>query len=491
MYLLSKSSYMKGWQCPKALWLYRNRKDLLPETSLQKQAMLDTGKEVGRLARQLFPDGVDCSPVSPVDFGPSLATTQEAIAKGASVLYEAAFQHDGVLAAADILVRTANGWHAIEAKSSSGIKDEHIQDMALQSHVVQGAGLSLTDVSIAHINTSYVRQGAIDVQRLFTVSSVKAKVDVERIEVPARIASLKTMLAAEAGPTLSIGPYCDDPHPCDFHHHCWEHVPKERSVFDLTRGGKRVWGLYERGILRLEDIPSDEKLTPTQQVQVDGWKRDATIMDRARIAEFVQSLQYPLYHLDFETFNPAIPMYEGTRPYQQVPFQSSLHMQASPVAEPIHKAFLGDGTGDPREAFIEQLLNDLGPTGDILTYNVVFERGRLTELAHDLPHHAIAIASILPRLKDLMLPFQKGWLYLPAMNGSYSIKKVLPALVPELDYSSLNVKEGETVSLLYGQLCSGLFTGDVEQLRADLLAYCAMDTMAMVRVHEVLRASCA
>ncbi len=236
----------------------------------------------------------------------------------------------------------------------------------------------------------------------------------------------------------------------------------------------------------MEDIPEDEKLSATQQMQVDGWKRGTTVIDRPRVAEFVQSLRYPLYHFDFETFSAAVPTYDATRPYQQVPFQFSIQIQAAPGADPVQRAFLGDGMSDPREALVRQLLDDLGDSGDILVYNVAFERSRLQDLARDLPQFAQPIADVTARLKDLMPVFQKGWFYRPTMNGKYSIKDVLPAMVPELDYGTLNVKEGGTASLLFGQLSAGLYAGDVAQLRTDLLAYCGQDTRAMVELHAAL-----
>ena len=485
-HILSKSTYMRGRRCPKALWLYKNRRDLLLQADAQKQAVFDTGTEVGVLARGLFPGGVDCTPEHHYDYAPSISATQAAITSGANVIYEAAFLHEGVLAALDILVRTSEGWKAYEVKSSNSVSDDHVDDVALQAHVIQGAGLTLEDVSIIHLNRDYVRRGELDVDQLFTISSVKDRLAVDPGSVPARIDALKTMLALGQEPTISIGSQCDSPYICDFKSHCWAHVPDERSVFDLTRGGKRSWSLYERGIMRLEDIPDDEVLTAAQQIQVEGSKRGTTVIDRPHIAEFVRSLQYPLHHFDFETFATAVPMYDAVRPHQHIPFQYSVHIQAEPGAEPEPRAFLADGKGEPREALVEQLLKDLGAAGDVLVYNAAFERGKLNDLARDFPQYSEPICRVIDRMKDLMLPFQKMWYYVPAMNGSYSLKSVLPAIVPELRYDALNIQEGGTASFLYGQLAQGKDVGDPVKLREDLLAYCGLDTMAMVRILDVL-----
>lgn len=485
-HLLSKSTYMRGRQCSKALWLYKHRRELLPPVDAARQAVYDTGTAVGLLAQQLLPGGVDCTPETPFDFAPAIAATQQAIAAGATVIYEAAFLHDGVLAALDILVKDADGWKAYEVKSSTSPKEYQWQDAALQAHVIEGSGIALADISIVHLNNTYVRQGPIDVRQLFSITSVKRLVDAERKDVPARIAALKETLQRPEAPPMAIGPHCSSPFPCDFMHHCWAHVPEEGSVFDLTRAMGREWDLYERGILLLKDIPDDEQLTAAQRRQVDGAKHGTTAIDRPTLRRWLGDLRYPLHHLDFETIMPAVPLFDGTRPFQQLPFQYSLHVQRAAGAEPVHRAFLAVGQGDPREAFVQRLLADIGPVGDVLAYNATFEVSRLMELARDLPHHADALHALLPRVKDLHTPFKAGWYVVPGMNGRTSIKVVLPALVPALRYSDLAVQEGDTASRLFLQLLNGRYAGDPDQLRTDLLAYCHLDTLAMVKLLEVL-----
>jgi hypothetical protein len=491
-HLLSKSTYMRGRQCPKALWLYKNRRELLPPVDPARQAIYDSGTAVGLLAQQLFPGGVDCTPESARDFGPAIEATQRAIAEGATVIYEAAFLHEGVLAALDILVKDGDGWKAYEVKSSSSAKEYQWHDAALQAHVIEGCGIPLVDVSIVHLNSAYVRQGPIDVKDLFSITSVKALVDAERSAVPARIAALKAVLQETEEPMLGIGSHCGSPFACDFKEYCWAHVPEEGNVFSLTNARGKDWELYEREILLMKDIPDDERLSTKQRLQVDSAKHGTTTIEHTSLRHWLGELRYPLHHLDFETVMPAVPLFDGTRPFQQLPFQYSLHIQRSTGAVPEHREFLADGKGDPRPAFVERLLADIGPEGDILTYNATFEKARLKELARDLPHHAEALHALLDRVKDLHTPFRSGWYTVPEMNGRTSIKVVLPALVPSttgagLSYSDLVVQEGGTASLLFAQLLSGTYTGDVPQLRTDLLAYCALDTLAMVEVLAVLQ----
>lgn len=485
-HLLSKSTYMRGRQCPKALWLHKHRRELIPPVDPARQAVYDTGTEVGLLAQQLFPGGVDCTPETPYDFAPAIAATQQAIAEGRTVIYEAAFLHEGVLAALDILVKDADGWKAYEVKSSTSPKEYQWHDAALQAHVIEGSGIPLVDVSIVHLNNSYVRQGAIDVHQLFTITSVKKLVDRERPDVPTRIEALKAVVQQTEPPMVDIGPHCSSPFDCDFRQHCWAHVPAAGNVFQLTRAMGKDWELYQRGILLLKDIPDDEPLSTTQQRQVAGAKHGTATIDKRELRRWLDGLCYPLHHLDFETFMPAVPLFDGTRPFQQLPFQYSLHIERSPGAAPEHREFLADGTGDPRAAFVERLLADIGPEGDILAYNATFEKQRLHELARDLPQHAISLHALIARIKDLHTPFKAGWYVVPAMNGRTSIKVVLPALVPQLRYDDLAVQEGDSASRLFLQLVTGRYTGDVGQLRMDLLAYCRMDTLAMVEVLAVL-----
>ena len=490
MHVLSKSTYMRGRQCPKALWLAKHRRALIPPVDAAKQAIFDTGTAVGLLAQGLFPGGVDCAPPTPYEYAQSVIDTQHAIARGERVIYEAAFLRDGVLAAMDILVRTDAGWTAYEVKSSTEVKDVYVQDVALQAHVIEGS-VPLVDIFIVHLDRRYVKQGPLNVKRLFAIASVKDRVDREREGVPARIAALKAVLLLAEAPVVDIGPHCEKPYGCDFKAHCWAHVPSP-SVFDLTRIGAKQWELYGRGIVRLADVPATEPLSAAQRRQVDGCISGEVLMDRDALRQWLGALRYPLHHLDFETMNPAVPRYDGTRPFQQVPFQYSLHIQHEAGGPATHREFLAGGSGDPREALVQQLLADIGPVGDILAYYASFEVSRLKELARDLPHHAAAIAALLPRIKDLIDPFKEGWYYAPAMNGSNSIKDVLPALVqdPELDYHALNIQEGTAASRCYGELAAGTYTGDVTQLRADLLAYCRLDTLAMVRVLGRLEACC-
>ena len=486
-HILSKSTFMKGCQCPKALWLYKHKPELRTEVSEQQQTIFDQGTNVGKLAEQLFPKGVDARPENTFAYQQSVVDTQKYILEGHKVIYEAAFQYDQVLAALDILVCNRGRWKAYEVKSSTSVSDAILQDAALQYYVITQSGLPLVDFSIVYINNEYVREGDLDVQELFVIESVLEQILELQPMIAAKIPELKRVAKLAEVPKRDIGPHCSDPYGCDFMEHCWQHIPED-SVFDLRghSGGSRAFELYEQGILLLNDIPDDFKLNTSQQIQVTAHKTGEPVINRAALEEFLDQIEYPLYFMDFETFQSAVPEYDGTRPYQQIPFQYSVHRLDAQEAELVHFEWLGESGTDPRKDFIENLLGVMGNTGSVVTYNSSFEKGRLCELAIRFPRKAKTIESIQERIIDLMSPFRSKHYYLPIMKGSYSIKQVLPALVPELSYDDLEIGNGGLASFTYYQLQYEKEVAVVEKTREALLRYCELDTLAMAKILEKL-----
>jgi len=487
--ILSKSTFIRGLQCEKSLYLYKHHYNLKDETPAQLQAIFNQGTNVGLLAQELFPNGADASPSSHFKMQESVFKTQEFIAKGETIIYEATFQYNGVLAALDILVKEADGWKAYEVKSSTSVSDTYVLDAAIQYYTIVNSGIDLKDISIVYINNKYVKNGPINIQELFTIESVFDKVQEVLPSIPNQVENLKQVIKQETIPNIDIGTHCDSPYACDFKGHCWKHIP-DYSIFDISnlRANKK-FQLYDQGIVTLDQIDLDNNpLNTNQLLQVTSELNNTTYIDKENISAFINDLNYPLYFLDFETMGSAIPMYDNTRPYQQFVFQYSLHVQKEKNGELTHFEYLAETTTneDPRIGFVKQLIKDCGTSGDILVYNIGFERGKLNDLITLFPEHANEINKIINRLKDLMIPFQKRWYYTPEMKGSYSIKYVLPALVPDISYQDLEIKEGGTASIVFAQMASGEFTGDYKKTRKDLLEYCKLDTYAMVKIYEVL-----
>jgi len=483
---LSKSTFLKGLQCEKALYLLKHQPELRDEISPQQQAIFDQGTDVGDLARNLFPGGINPSTSLPRDYNKCITDTQQLIDQGTEVIYEAGFLYDDVHCFMDILVKKEDGWHAYEVKSSTSVHEVNVWDAAIQYYILKGSGLDVASISIVHLNNQYVKMGDIDVQQLFSAVDVTENVIDLQEEIAEKLIRLKSMLKQEQVPAIDIGPHCSNPYPCDFGGHCWKHIP-EYSIFDIAnmRGNKK-WELYGRGILALEDIPEDAPLSSKEWQQVRAELEQLASIDAPGIRSFIKGLKYPLYYLDFESMNPAVPLFDNSRPYQQICFQYSLHIQHEPGGETIHKEFLADADGDPRIPFIEQLIRDLDGEGDVLVYHQAFEIPRLREIARDFPQYALEIEEIINRIVDLIIPFRSRQYYVPEQRGSYSIKHVLPALVPGFSYDGLEIADGGTASIAFRNLYGEKEAEKVKAIRENLLKYCKMDTLAMVEIMGVL-----
>jgi len=480
-HLLSKSSFLKGIQCEKQLYLYKHHYDWKDPVSEEQQAIFDRGTNVGILAWQLFPGGAK-GIEDPRDSDMAVARTSELLTKSNGVIYEAAFMFDGVLVISDIIVKTGDKWKIYEVKSSTSVSETYIYDAAIQYYVLKSSGLDISDISIVYLNNQYMRMGELNIQELFTVESVLGPVKGQWDFVVEKVSALKKVLRKRSIPDIKIGPQCHNPYDCSFLGTCWKEVP-EYSIFDISgMRTEKKFDLFNFGILKINDVPDDFKLSSYQRIQVDSEISGNTIIDRVGIKEFLDSLSYPLYFLDFETFMPAVPLYDYSRPYQQIPFQYSMHYQRSRESELKHAEFLADGRRDPRIPFIENLLRDTEGEGDIIVYNQSFEMSRLNEIAEDFPEYKNGINEILKRIKDLMLPFQKKYYYRPEMKGSYSIKSVLPALVPELSYDGLAIAEGGAAMNAFEALIYETDPEVIEKTRKDLLEYCKMDTLGMVEI---------
>jgi len=483
--ILSKSTFLRGLQCHKSLYLNRYQRNLRDEISPEQEAIFATGREVGILAQGLFPGGVQSKPPNSFEFQRAVDVTGELIAAGKDIIYEAAFQHEQVLALVDILVRDGDNWRAYEVKSSTSVKDVYLPDAAIQYYIMRGQGIQLADISIVHLNTDYLRQGELDLEQLYKFVSVHSEVDALQPEMPGLVTELKGVLDGGIVPDIPIGLQCNDPYPCDFIGHCWSEVP-EYSVFNVTRlSEEKAFKLYRDGTLRTKDIPANFPLGDAAANQVQSDKSGRTRIADVAIHAFLETLHYPLYYLDFETFNPAIPPFDGTRPYRQIPFQYSLHRKESPSSDLEHSGFLAEAGIDPRLPLIESMLSELEGPGDIVVYSS-FEAGRIKDLAEQYPEHSTALLALLERLVDLMQPFRDRAYYAPEMHGSYSIKAVLPALVPDLSYDGLVISDGATAMRAYIELAEERDPGRIEAVRNDLWEYCKLDTLAMVRILEKL-----
>ncbi|HKJ00335.1 MAG TPA: DUF2779 domain-containing protein [bacterium] len=482
---LSKSRFMAGWQCHKRLWLQLFRPELAEEVDAATQARFDEGTRVGELARGYVPGGTLLDE-SRKELAQALRRTQALLAdRSVPALYEATFSHDDVLIRVDILARARDGsFDLIEVKSSTRVKPEHLWDVAIQAHVLRGAGLRLGRLGLLHINTAYVYPGgAHDPQALFALADVTAEVAPLLPDVPGLLAAMRAPLAATKPPGIAPGTQCATPYDCPFLAECVPDAP-EHSIAELYRAGAPLLErLAADGITTIDEIPPGYGLSGLQQRQRDAVVTGQPYEDAA-LREALAGLERPLHFLDFETFNPAIPLYPGTRPYQMILFQWSLHTLNADGAL-SHAEYLHDGPDDPRAGFAEELIAALGRRGPICVYSS-FEQSRLRELQALLPQQAKALGRITERLVDL-LPQIRQNVYHPEFHGSFSIKRVLPALVPGMGYADLEITDGSSAALAYATLVRGeLPAAEQTRMRQHLLDYCGRDTQAMVELYQRL-----
>jgi len=509
--ILSKSLYMKGMQCPKYLWIVCHEKERIPPYDESTMHLFNQGKLIGDLARTLFPGGAEIK-ADYWDYAASNNRSVEAL-ELRKPLFEAGFVAStepddntsdymntaGIYSRADILMPVGtdedNEWDIIEVKSGTSVKDENVQDVAFQKHCYITAGLKIRKCFLLHVNNEYVRKGKIDVKKLFVKEDITEKVSDAILGIEDRIAFMLKVISGRKcpGPDLGIkiGPMCDHPYECPLKDYCWEKMPLT-SVFNLHRIGIKAFELYESGVMNIENIPSNYELNEKQLIQHKCAKSGKPCIHKEKIKEFLKTLKYPLYFMDFETYSTAIPLYNGLKPYQNIPFQFSVHVQEKENGELKHYSFIAEGSSDPRKKFIEELKKVLGTEGSIIVYFQSFEKGRLEELGKIFPKHRKWVKSVIKRIVDLFVPFKNFYYYDSRQHGSASLKEVLPTLTGK-SYEGMGIAEGNMASLSYLYITHGSIDGkkatsdETKKIRHDLEEYCGLDTEGMVWIVKKLR----
>ena len=487
---LSKSRFIAGMQCEKRLWLEVHDHTLADEIDDLTQGLFDQGHEVGDLAQSLYPGGVLITE-DYLHIPQAVETTEKVVQAGAPTLYEATAIHDRYMARADILHQVepgSNEWDIIEVKSATKVKNEYLYDLAIQKYIFEGAGYSIRKTILCHLNNQYIRKGPLEIGELFTLSDETDKVNRLAVKINLMTEKLLQVVDSTTVPEIPIGGRCDKPYGCPFIGHCWKNIPED-SVFTLINGRELSDDLYQRGIVKIADIPQATSLSTKQRRQVEVAQTNEPYWGFKGVNMFLKELEYPLHFLDFEGYNPAIPPYDSIRPFQQTPFQFSVHIQEKPGAELIHYEFLPTGEGDPRETLMKKLLEAIGPTGSVIVYYAQYEAGVIRNLAELFPKHNAPLQSIIDRISDLIAPFKSRDILYPDFLGSASLKSILPVLVPDMTYKGMGIGEGGAASMAYVKLIDPKVSKAVkDKIRKDLLAYCGQDTLAMVKIYEVLSA---
>jgi predicted RecB family nuclease len=482
---ISKSKFVAGVQCLKRLYFQVHEPGVAAEPDAASEAIFEQGREVGLLARQMFFGGVEVDGSDGVE--QAIRATRELIANpDVPAIFEGTFENGGVLVRTDILQRRRDGrWRLLEVKSTTDLKGHHLDDVAIQARVVSRSGLDLAASCLMHVNRNYVFQGgSIDVRQFFRIRNLTRRLKRLQPKLTFQLRAEFTVLNMPQAPDLPPGSHCTEPVTCEFFDRCNPPRPDDHVGYLPRIQASAVEELAEIGVESIREIPDDFPLNERQR-RACACVQTGEPWFSADLSEELKRLKYPLFFMDFETINPAIPRFPGMRPYDQIPFQWSVHVLRQPGAEPEHHDFLATDTTDPRSEFITSLCAVLGKSGSILVYSA-FESQRLSELAAWLPEFAGLIQRIQRRLWDL-LPVIRNHVYHPRFAGSFSLKYVLPALVPDMTYAGMEVADGTDAGLAWETLRrGGLDQTERDRIRKALLDYCGQDTLAMVRLMETL-----
>ncbi len=485
MKILSKTKYLNGLQCPRLIWITIHEPETIPETDPVTQYILDQGHLIGELAKKLFPGGFD---ISTDNFMGNISSTRDLVEER-KPLFEAGILAGKLYSRVDILSPVGEEeWDIVEIKSSTSVKDVHINDIAFQHHCCNQSGLNIRKCYLALINNQYVRDGEIDPEGLFNIHDVTDQVEEVSVGIQDRIDSIMEVIGQETCPEMIIGPHCRDPYECSLTD-CWDHLP-EHNIFTLYYGGKKSFEMYNSGIVTIGEIPDDYKLNNKQRIQQTCVASGEPHVDREAIHGFLSPLEYPLYYLDFETIGPAVPLFDGIRPYQDIPFQFSLHVVKDEYSQPEHFSFLARSTDDSRPALLAELKETIGNEGSILAYNKGFEEGILRDMAKAFPDYSDWVEQVCGRFVDLLAPFRNFDYYHPTQKGSASLKAVLPAITGR-GYEDLDINDGQVASISF---LSATFGGMPEAERAQVMEnlekYCGRDTEGMIWIIDKLTGLC-
>lgn len=507
---VSKTLAMKCAQCPKACFLHINMRGLEADITASTQNKFDVGNDVGELAQQLFPGGVEVK-ADRQEIYQALNLTQQYIEDGQTIIYEAtAMDKEGLYAKADILTRDGSGWILNEVKSASdsdikknlakeklkgsAFDETHLTDIAVQLRAFEGAGFKINGCNLIVLNNEYIKNGDIDVNQLFSVYDVTE--DVAELDINQLVEDTFKITKTDDEPIVKVGPQCNKPYDCVYTDHCWASIPKY-SIFDVLTKKKAVDAENTTKSYKIENLTEGFKpsIGTLKAIDVDMYGKEETHVDtkqhihkKTKLVEglklHLDELQYPLFYLDYETFMPAIPIFDKSGAYDQIPFQFSLHIQNEPGGEVVHHEFLHKEKTDPREAFAKKLVELCKGTGSVIVYNQTFEKSRNKDLAEIFPQYADALMDINDRMWDLMTPFSKRWIYNAKQKSSASIKYVLPAYT-DLSYDGMGIANGLEAMIMMENFVKGNMTDeDGKKMLDDLHEYCKLDTWAMVVLLE-------
>lgn len=487
--VLSKSEYMMYLKHPAWLWLKKHDKSKIPEVSADVQAMFDAGHDFEKYAEAHFPDGVKIGFNNYNEYLSLPTRTQQELKSGTKTIFQGRFEHGQTTFICDVL-RLVGDMEVdlYEIKSSTGVKLEHVLDLAFQMTVLENCGYRVRDIFVIHVDSSYVREGKIDPKQITATKNVTEEVKKQLSRTNRNIASAIKVMELDQMP---------DPSParCKLNSlKDWLEIYKnivaveKGSIYELCRlNANTVRLLEEKDITKLKDIPINLVSNPKQQWQLEALHKGEPIYDKQKIKKFLSSLEYPLYFFDYETLSSCVPYFDGTKPYQQIPFQYSLHILESPKGDIEHEGYLQADNINPAESLSKHLKAKIGNNGSIIAWNMGFEKKCNTALGNLVPDYKQFYEELNSRMVDLMVPFSKGYYIDSRFGGSASIKNVLPVLVPTLSYKELSIQEGGNAQRSWMDAVLYESRNDKDRVLKDLEDYCKLDTLAMVEIFKFLK----
>ena len=483
---LTKTRFMKGLQCPKLLWYYFNRKEDIPPLDESTRAMFDIGNKIGEYAQKLYPEGLR------VEWSRDLKLNAErtlSAVEQRKPLFESAAIYNGAYAQADILVPAGeNGWDIIEVKASGEVKPEHNREVAFQKFVYEKAGICIDRCYLMRVNKDYVRMGEIEPEKLLIMDELSDRVAELMPDIEKSIETMFSIIRSIVPPESPLGRQCSSPYECPLSGLCQKYLPEE-NVLGLRGDRKGLrFDLISGGILKMADIPEDRELSEDQRTQISAARSGKDHINKDEVISFLNKLKFPLYFLDFETINMAIPPYDGTRPFEFITFQFSLHVIKKEGAKPAHYSYIDPGEVDPRPEVFKRLKGLLGTSGSILAWYCTFEKSRIREAGERFKEFAEWAENTNERFIDLLEPFSKLYYYSPKQNGSASLKDVYPALIGK-SYEGLEIDEGGKAMLEYYRVTFDKNVSEEERkaVYSNLEIYCTQDTRAMVEILDILK----
>jgi hypothetical protein len=494
MYMrITKTDYLEYTYCRKNLWLKKHKPELFNGVELSEfeRKIIDEGNLADEAARNLFPEGVLVEIVGPNAVG----ITQSLVKAKTKTIFQGGFVADEFFVQADVLRfnEALDGWELYEVKATNDVKRKvphhHVNDLAFQKIVIEQCGVEIKKAGVIHLNSEYRKCGEIDYEDLFIIAELTDEVLEAEEEVRDQMNDLKAYMYDPEGrgcECLSRGRN----NQCTTFAYSNPQVP-EYSIHDINRigGSKRLfYDWVDRGVFLLEDIDNPEKLTGAKKSQYDAYMSGKPLVDHEGIKEMLDGLAYPLQFFDYEAYTSAIPRFNGFGTYEHVPFQYSLHILHEDGEMKHKECLIKDPSGDLTLPLIEQMKEDFDDQGAVISWHKSYEIGRNNKLAELHPEHAGFLESLNDRMFDIKEIFSKN-LYVDArFKGSSSIKKVLPVLVPELSYDDLAVQKGDQALERWEKMIDNSTPQEEkDQIEKDLLEYCKLDTLAMVRIYEFLK----